>query len=244
MDRAIPKEEIRRRRIGLALRVGVAVAVVIGAVVWIVGRLQTGVKQKSLVFYTVDSGTIEMGVSAYGKVVPAFEERITSPVGSRVMEVYARPGDTVEVGTPLLRLDLQSIENDYKKLRDEDDIDEMIEKLAGKVEDPEKAMVVEEMAEGDCMQDGMAKDAALQILKKVRPAVCGISDKTQRARVVDALMASISSPGVMGDIQRASQSSAMRAADSARKTSYEKMCEESQSAYYARNPHKTQKEEM
>ena len=84
----------------------------------------------------------------------------------------------------------------------------------------------------------------LQILKKVRPAVCGISDKTQRARVVDALMASISSPGVMGDIQRASQSSAMRAADSARKTSYEKMCEESQSAYYARNPHKTQKEGM
>ena len=81
MDRAIPKEEIRRRRIGLALRVGVAVAVVIGAVAWIVGRLQTGVKQKSLVFYTVDSGTIEMGVSAYGKVVPAFEERITSPVG-------------------------------------------------------------------------------------------------------------------------------------------------------------------
>ena len=120
MDRAIPKEEIRRRRIGLALRVGVAVAVAIGAVVWTVGRLQTGVKQKSLVFYTVDSGTIEMGVSAYGKVVPAFEERITSPVGSRVMEVYARPGDTVEVGTPLLRLDLQSIENDYKKRRDEE----------------------------------------------------------------------------------------------------------------------------
>ena len=185
------------------------------------------------------------------EAVPAQKAQEAAPAKEKAEDVMverAPKGD--DLGSKLDKVIemLASLEKkndrEEKKLRDEDDIDEMIEKLAGKVEDPEKAMVVEEMAEGDCMQDGMAKDAALQILKKVRPAVCGISDKTQRARVVDALMASISSPGVMGDIQRASQSSAMRAADSARKTSYEKMCEESQSAYYARNPHKTQKEEM
>lgn len=120
MDRPISPVEIRKRRIKIALSVVLGVAVLVGAVLWISGQLQTGVKQTSLVFYTVDSGTIETGVSAYGKVVPAFEERITSPVGSRIMEVYARVGDTVEVGTPLLRLDLQSIENDYKKLLDEE----------------------------------------------------------------------------------------------------------------------------
>ena len=36
------------------------------------------------------------------------------------MEVYGKGGDSVDVGTPLLKLDLQSTETEYKKLQDED----------------------------------------------------------------------------------------------------------------------------
>ena len=82
--------------------------------------MRTGVKAKDLVLSTVDKGTIEVSVSASGKVVPAFEEIINSPINTRIVEIYKKGGDSVDVGTPILKLDLQSVETDYKKLLDEE----------------------------------------------------------------------------------------------------------------------------
>lgn len=120
MDRNIPKEEIRRRRILNIAKWGLAAAVITGGVIWALNSLQSGVKRSSLDFCRVDNGTIEASISAYGKVVPAFEEVINSPINTRIVEVYRRSGDSVDVGTPLLKLDLQSIENDYRNLLDEE----------------------------------------------------------------------------------------------------------------------------
>jgi HlyD family secretion protein len=64
-------------------------------------------------------------VSASGKVVPAFEEIINSPINSRILEVYKKGGDSVEIGTPILRLDLLSAETDYKKQLDEVQMNEL-----------------------------------------------------------------------------------------------------------------------
>ena len=50
------------------------------------------------------------------------EEIITSPINSRIVEVYRRGGDSVDVGTPILKLDLQSTETEYKKLLDEEEM--------------------------------------------------------------------------------------------------------------------------
>ena len=63
---------------------------------------------------------IEVSVSASGKVVPAFEEIINSPINSRILEIYKKGGDSVEIGTPILKLDLQSTETQYQKLLDEE----------------------------------------------------------------------------------------------------------------------------
>ena len=63
---------------------------------------------------------IEVSVSASGKVIPAFEEIINSPINSRIVEVYKRGGDSVDVGTPILKLDLQSAETEYNKQLDEE----------------------------------------------------------------------------------------------------------------------------
>ena len=82
--------------------------------------MRTGVKEKDVVFSTVDRGTIEVSVSASGKVVPAFEEIMTSPISTRILEVYKKGGDSVDVGTPILKLDLQSAETEYKKQLDEE----------------------------------------------------------------------------------------------------------------------------
>ena len=68
----------------------------------------------------MENGLIEVSVSASGKVVPAFEEIINSPINTRIVEVYRKGGDSVDVGTPILKLDLQSTETEYKKLLDEE----------------------------------------------------------------------------------------------------------------------------
>jgi HlyD family secretion protein len=74
---------------------------------------------------TVDVGALEVSVTAAGKVVPAFEEIINSPINSRIVEIYKKGGDVVEVGTPILRLDLQSAETDYNKLLDEEQMKQL-----------------------------------------------------------------------------------------------------------------------
>lgn len=97
--------------------IGVASVIVISV---LISFMRTGVKTKDLVFSTVDKGTIEVSVSASGKVVPAFEEIINSPINTRIVEIYKKGGDSVDIGTPILKLDLQSVETDYKKLLDEE----------------------------------------------------------------------------------------------------------------------------
>ena len=71
-------------------------------------------------FSEVDNGTIEVSVSASGKVVPAFEEIINHLLILVSWKFYRKGGDSVDVGTPILKLDLQSTETEYKKLLDEE----------------------------------------------------------------------------------------------------------------------------
>ena len=120
MDREIPKAVRNKERNKKIIRyggIGVASIVVINV---LISLMRTGVKAKDLVLSTVDKGTIEVSVSASGKVVPAFEEIINSPINTRIVEIYKKGGDSVDVGTPILKLDLQSVETDYKKLLDEE----------------------------------------------------------------------------------------------------------------------------
>lgn len=120
MDREIPKEVRRRERNKRLMRYGIGGVAVIVVISVLVSVMRTGVREKDVVFSTVDQGTIEVSVSASGKVVPAFEEIINSPINTRIVEVYKKGGDSVDVGTPILKLDLQSTETEYQKLLDEE----------------------------------------------------------------------------------------------------------------------------
>ena len=119
MDREIPKEIRQKERRKNILKYSALVSAVIVAIGVMVYIMQDTVDLEDLTFYTVDMGDIEESVSASGKLVPAFEQVITSPIGSRIVEVYCKVGDEVERGTPLLKLDLQSAQTDYDKLVDQ-----------------------------------------------------------------------------------------------------------------------------
>ncbi len=120
MDREIPKEVRRKERNKKLVRYGIVAVAAVVTISLLISLMRTGVREKDLVFSTVDRGTIEVSVSASGKVVPAFEEIINSPINTRIVEVYKKGGDSVDVGTPILKLDLQSTETEYRKLLDEE----------------------------------------------------------------------------------------------------------------------------
>lgn len=120
MDREIPKEVRNKERNKKIIRyssMGVAAIIVVSVLISV---MRTGVEKKDLILSKIDKGIIEVSVSASGKVVPAFEEIINSPINSRIVEVYKKGGDSVDINTPILKLDLQSTETEYKKLLDEE----------------------------------------------------------------------------------------------------------------------------
>ncbi|WP_459187763.1 efflux RND transporter periplasmic adaptor subunit [Parabacteroides sp. APC149_11_2_Y6] len=120
MDREISKEVQRKEQRKQIIKIGSIAGALIALVIGIISMLQTSLNRKDIHISKVDKGAIEVSVSASGKVIPAFEEIINSPINSRIMEIYKKGGDSVDVGTPILKLDLQSAETDYNKQLDEE----------------------------------------------------------------------------------------------------------------------------
>jgi len=130
MDREISKAEQRKEQRKQFIKIGAGVGIGIALIAVVISFLQTSLNRKDLTISTVDKGVIEVSVSASGKVIPAFEEIINSPINSRIVEIYKKGGDSVDIGTPILKLDLQSAETDYKKLLDEEQMKRLeLEKL-------------------------------------------------------------------------------------------------------------------
>ena len=118
MDKKIDSNILRTERRVRWIKRGVIVAVAVMAVsagLWMIG---TSVNRRDLFIATVDNGPLEITVPASGRVVPAYEEIVNSPVTTRILRVYAQPGDTVKAGTPLLQLDLEQEETALNKLMD------------------------------------------------------------------------------------------------------------------------------
>lgn len=124
-------------------------------------------------------------------------------------------------------------------LHDETDLDELIEKLA---EEDGKSITIP-VENNDACAAGPARDAAVELLRKVRPAVAEIKDKAERARVTDALLSAVKGPDSMAAIAQAATDAAKANAGKTAANTYEKMCADSLEAYAALNPHTKPKKE-
>lgn len=173
-----------------------------------------------------DANPVEEKAAAEEKVQD--EETVEAPKGDDI-------GSKLDRILEMLMAKSRGGEGEHR-LHDETDLDEMVKRLSG---GGESAITIP--VENDCAT-GPARDAAVELLKKVRPAVAGIEDRVVRAKVTDALLSAISGKDAMPDIVKAAMDSAQAKANQTQKTSYEQMCADSESAYAARNPH-TKKEE-
>lgn len=173
-----------------------------------------------------DANPVEEKTAAEEKVQD--EETVEAPKGDDI-------GSKLDRILEMLMAKSRGGEGEHR-LHDETDLDEMVKRLSG---GGESAITIP--MENDCTT-GPARDAAVELLKKVRPAVAGIEDRAARAKVTDALLSAISGRDAMPDIVKAAMDSAQANANQSKKTTYEQMCADSESAYAARNPH-TKKEE-
>ncbi len=119
MDREIPLSEQRKEKRKQIVRYGAIIVGLAIVVIIVVNFLQGSISSKNVIIGTVDRGTIEVTVNASGKVIPLTEEIIVSPINSRILEVYKEAGDSVNKDEPILKLELASIETDYKQKLDE-----------------------------------------------------------------------------------------------------------------------------
>lgn len=119
MDTKIPKEVLRRQKIKRYAIIAAVVVAVGGAIAFVSTLGGQSVNAAQLTFSVADTGNVENTIASNGKVVPAYEEVVVSPVATRILEVFHREGETVEAGDPLLRLDTQSAETEVRRLGDE-----------------------------------------------------------------------------------------------------------------------------
>lgn len=119
MDIEIPQAQRRKENRKRLLRYALVLTASIAAFLLILSFMRSSISYAKLNTSKVDVGTIEVSISASGKVIPLYEEVIVSPISSRILEVYKNPGDRLEKGDPILKLELATVETDYRQKLDE-----------------------------------------------------------------------------------------------------------------------------
>lgn len=119
MDREITPSH-RRRTLLRSIFLWVTAVVVIGMSVAGFRRLlERSIDRDRLRTSLVERGPVEATLTASGIVVPSFEQVITSPVSTRLTQVYVAAGQPVCAGQQLLGLDCEGIRSLYTQETDE-----------------------------------------------------------------------------------------------------------------------------
>lgn len=102
------------------MRIGGVVVAVVAAIIIVIRIAGSSVDINNITLSKAETGNLQVSVTASGSVVPEYQEIIVSPINTRIVEIYKKAGDTVDEGTPLLRLDLQTAETEYRKGLDDE----------------------------------------------------------------------------------------------------------------------------
>ncbi len=105
MDRDLTSAERSRLRLRRSLPWVLGIAVLFVVVSGAIALLEPSIDPADLTIATVERGAIRETLEASGRVVPAFELVLSSPVEARVQRVLRTTGETLEEGAVLVELD-------------------------------------------------------------------------------------------------------------------------------------------
>src|SRR4051794_9020291 len=112
MDRDLLPAELRQQRTRRVVQIVVPLAGIVALLVLLPGWLRPTVRREDLRTARVSRGDVVGSFTAEGRVVPAFEGVLSSPVEARVLRVLHRPGERVAAGEPIVELDLGALRLD------------------------------------------------------------------------------------------------------------------------------------
>ena len=150
MDRKLSDEDKRKKRITKYVRIGIPVCGLIVVSILLATFVQPGLNLASVDIAQASEGTLEVSVGATGTVTPFYEETVTSPIATKVLEVYKKSGEQVHKGDTILRLDLSSAnvslqaENDAVEIQ-KYKLEQYRTEATSEISDLEKQVAIDEM---------------------------------------------------------------------------------------------------
>jgi HlyD family secretion protein len=183
MDRDLTPTERRRARLHVALRWSLPAAAVVAALVLLPGWLRPSVAGDRLRTAVVERGAVEGGFTAAGRVVPAFEAVLSSPVEARVMRLLRRPGDAVTADDAIVELDLSALRLDRERH------DERLRQKENEAERT-RASLARELAELEAGREGAQLDlelatARLEQTRRLHGEGLAAADALRQAEVTE-----------------------------------------------------------
>jgi len=118
MDRDISKLELRKRSRGQWLKLAAGLALAIVLLMQIRSWITPSVDRDRIRLATVESGDIVATITASGVIKPRIEEIVSSEINSRVVQVFARAGQSLKMGDELLKLDTSRVQLDLDSLEE------------------------------------------------------------------------------------------------------------------------------
>lgn len=119
MDKKISKQIIKQRRNKKIVKIALFVIVASVLFIALVNFMQPSINLKDIKVSSVERGDLSVSIAAMGKVIPFYQEVITSPISSKIVNVLKKSGDKVTIGDPILELDLESFSADVAKQNEE-----------------------------------------------------------------------------------------------------------------------------
>jgi HlyD family secretion protein len=119
MDRLIDPALQRRRMLRRLIVPSAVVFTGLVLVILVTGWLRPSVRHDRIRTATVVRDDVSATLDASGLVVPGFEQILTSPTSTRVVEILETPGSAVEPGEPILMLDDKDARRDVARLEEQ-----------------------------------------------------------------------------------------------------------------------------
>ena len=150
MDKKLSEKENRKKKTAGYMKVAVPVAAIAVICVTVAVTVQPALDSDNLDISEVQKGTLSVSVGATGSVVPFYEESVTSPIATKVLEVYKKSGEFVHKGDTILRLDLSTANVDLQAETDELEIqkyklEQYRTEASSTISDMEKQVAIDEM---------------------------------------------------------------------------------------------------
>ena len=109
MDRPLSSESVNERRNRLIKRFALFIIFVVGGLYGLQSFFSPEVDLTDIRTAKVRMGTIKAAISAGGIVVPMNEETISSEIETQIVKLLAKPGQTLNIGDPIMQLDTLNI---------------------------------------------------------------------------------------------------------------------------------------